>query len=209
MGADGPTHHGLYDLAYLRAIPNMIVSAPRSEQDLRDMMFTASTYEKEAWAIRYPRGTGPGEPIEQGFKPMEIGKGVTLRKGEELAVLTLGPIASYAEEALNRAEESDIYATHVDMRFVKPLDTELLDEIAATHHTVITVEDGTVVGGFGSAVAEYYADKERRPIVKRIGVEDRIVEHGTQRELHDELSMGPEGIYATLLESVKEPIRLP
>jgi 1-deoxy-D-xylulose-5-phosphate synthase len=120
----------------------------------------------------------------------------------------LGPIATYAEEALNRAEESDIYATHVDMRFVKPLDTELLDEIAATHHTVITVEDGTVVGGFGSAVAEYYADKERRPIVKRIGVEDRIVEHGTQRELHDELSMGPEGIYAALLESAKEPIRL-
>ena len=207
VGADGPTHHGLYDLAYLRAIPNMIVSAPRSEQDLRDMMYTASTHEKEAWAIRYPRGTGPGEPIEEGFQPMEIGKGVVLKRGEDIAVLTLGPIASYAEEAIHRAEEDEVYATHVDMRFVKPLDTALLDELANTHHTIITVEDGTVVGGFGSAVAEYYADKDKRPKVVRLGVEDRIVEHGTQRELHDELSMGPEGIYRSILESKKENVR--
>jgi 1-deoxy-D-xylulose-5-phosphate synthase len=185
----------------------MIVSAPRSEQDLRDMMYTASTYEQAAWAIRYPRGTGPGEPIEEGFQPMEIGKGVVLKRGEEIAILTLGPIASYAEEAILRAEENEIYATHVDMRFVKPLDTALLDELATTHHTIITVEDGTVVGGFGSAVAEYYADKDKRPKVVRLGVEDRIVEHGTQRELHDELSMGPDGIYEAILASTKEPVR--
>jgi len=138
---------------------------------------------------------------------MEIGKGVVLKRGEDIAVLTLGPIASYAEEAIHRAEEDEVYATHVDMRFVKPLDTALLDELANTHHTIITVEDGTIVGGFGSAVAEYYADKDKRPKVVRLGVEDRIVEHGTQRELHDELSMGPDGIYQSILESKKENVR--
>jgi 1-deoxy-D-xylulose-5-phosphate synthase len=194
VGADGPTHHGLYDIPYLRAIPNVIVSSPRNEQELRDMMYTASTHESAAWAIRYPRGNGVGMPLREGFEMVGIGKGVCLREGEDVAVLTFGPIADYAEEAVRRAEDEGIIAGHYDMRFVKPLDEELLEHIAARYKAIVTVEDGTVVGGFGSAVSEFFADRETRPAIHRIGVPDRIIEHGTQRELHDEAGMGPDAI---------------
>jgi 1-deoxy-D-xylulose-5-phosphate synthase len=158
------------------------------------MMYTASIHESEAWAIRYPRGNGVGMPLREGFEPVEIGKGVCLRQGEDVAVLTFGPIADYAEEAMRRAEDEGIIAGHYDMRFVKPLDEELLECIAARYKAIVTVEDGTVVGGFGSAVSEFFADRDTRPAIHRIGVPDRIIEHGTQRELHDEAGMGPDAI---------------
>ncbi len=199
-GADGPTHHGLYDIPYLRAIPNVIISSPRNEQELRDMMFTASTHEEAAWAIRYPRGEATGMEMRKEFSKMEIGKAQVLRDGEDLVILTFGPIAEYAEEAIRRASEEGIEVGHVDMRFAKPLDREMLVQLSTQYKAFITLEDGTVEAGFGSAIAEYLADKSTRPSIHIMGIPDRIVEHGTQRELHDEVGIGPDGILKKIHE---------
>ncbi|MBN2733202.1 MAG: 1-deoxy-D-xylulose-5-phosphate synthase [Balneolaceae bacterium] len=193
-GADGPTHHGLYDISYLRAVPNMIISSPLNEEELRDMMFTASTYEDDAWAIRYPRGEATGMDIPEGFKSMEIGKGTCLREGDEIAILSFGPIGNYVIEAADILAEEGINIGHYNMRFAKPLDTVLIDEICHTYDRIITIEDGTRLGGFGSAVVEYLADKPHHIPTTIMGVPDSIVEHGTQRELHDEVGIGPDGI---------------
>jgi 1-deoxy-D-xylulose-5-phosphate synthase len=201
-GADGPTHHGAYDTAYMRAIPNMVISSPLNEQDLRDMMFTASTFEDAAWAIRYPRGKATGMEMRKEFKSMEIGKGVQLREGEQVAVLSFGPIGKYVTEAAEELSKEGIEIGHFDMRFAKPLDTDLIDKICQQYEHLITLEDGTKLGGFGSAVAEYLAEKSTRPTLKILGIPDRIVEHGTQRELHDEIGIGVAGI----IETVKQKI---
>lgn len=193
VGADGPTHHGAYDVAYLRAVPNMIVSSPLNEQDLRDMMYTASEYDDAAWAIRYPRGRATGMETP-GFSKMEIGKGVCLREGELVAVLSFGPIGKYVSEAADTLAGEDIHIGHYDMRFAKPLDTDLIDEICTTYDHLITLEDGTKLGGFGSAVAEYLVEKEHSPTLKIMGIPDRIVEHGTQEELHAEVGIDAAGI---------------
>lgn len=206
VGADGPTHHGLYDIPYLRAIPNVVISSPRNEKDLRDMMFTASRHEDAAWAIRYPRGESIGLDLPEGFESMPIGRGEVLVEGEDVAVLSFGPIASYVTEAIERAADEGIHAGHVDMRFVKPIDADLLDQLATNYRTLITIEDGTIVGGFGSAVAEYYAGRENRPIIRMLGVPDRIIEHGTQRELHDEVGMGPDAILSAIREAVHHTV---
>ncbi len=196
VGADGPTHHGLYDISYLRAVPNMVVSSPLNEQELRDMMFTASVYEEAAWAIRYPRGRATGMDIHVGFKKMEIGKGQCIRKGERVALLSFGPIGKYVIEAAGRLQDEGIEIGHYDMRFAKPIDTGLIDEVLASYDYIITLEDGTRLGGFGSAVTEYVASKSGRVPVRIMGVPDQIIEHGTQRELHDEVGIGPDGIIA-------------
>lgn len=199
-GADGPTHHGLYDISYLRAVPNMIVSSPLNEQELRDMMFTASKYEESAWAIRYPRGEATGMDFRKEFLPMEIGKGEELRKGEEVAILSFGPMGNYVIEAANDLAQEGIKVGHYNMRFAKPLDTKLIDQVCRTYERIITIEDGTRLGGFGSAVAEYLSDKPHHIPVHIMGVPDRIVEHGTQRQLHDEVGIGPDGIKAKVKE---------
>ncbi|WP_020403602.1 1-deoxy-D-xylulose-5-phosphate synthase [Gracilimonas tropica] len=201
VGADGPTHHGAYDIAYMRAIPNMVISSPLNEQDLRDMMYSASKYDEAAWAIRYPRGRGTGMETSD-FKPMEIGKGVQLKEGEDVAVLSLGPLGNYVTEAANRLSKEGIEIGHFDMRFVKPLDTELIDQICREYDHIITLEDGAKMGGFGSAVAEYISEKAERPTLKIMGIPDRIVEHGTQEELYDEIGIGISGI----METVKQLI---
>lgn len=205
-GADGPTHHGLYDVSYLRAVPNMIISAPLNEEELRDMMFTASEYEDAAWAIRYPRGEATGMDIPEGFKSMEIGKGQRLRTGDEIAILSFGAIGNYVIEAADALAEEEINIGHYDMRFAKPLDTDLIDEVCHSYDRIITIEDGTKLGGFGSAVAEYLSDKPHHVPVTIMGVPDRIVEHGTQRELHDEVGIGPDGIIQQVKELVKKPV---
>ncbi|MEX0771272.1 MAG: 1-deoxy-D-xylulose-5-phosphate synthase [Balneolaceae bacterium] len=203
VGADGPTHHGLYDISYLRAVPNFIVSSPLHEQDLRDMMYTASKYEESAWAIRYPRGRATGMETRKEFKAMEIGKGVCLREGNNVAVLSFGPIGKYVIEAADRLGEEGIQIGHFDMRFAKPLDTGLIDEILRNYDAILTLEDGTRLGGFGSAVAEYVVSRPERVPVKILGVPDRIVEHGTQRELHDEVGIGPEGLLVEIKEALE------
>ncbi len=197
-GADGPTHHGAYDISFMRAIPNMVISSPLNEQDLRDMMFTASKFEDASWAIRYPRGKATGMDIRKEFKSMEIGKGITLREGEGVAVLSFGPIGKYAIQAADQLAEEGVHIGHYDMRFAKPIDEELIDEICEKYQHIITIEDGARLGGFGSAVAEYISEKESRPSLKILGIPDRIVEHGTQEQLHDEVGIGVEGLKSTV-----------
>ncbi len=194
VGADGPTHHGLYDISYLRNVPNMIVSSPLNEQELRDMMYTASKYEECAWAIRYPRGRATGMETSDKFHSVEIGKGEQLREGDEVAILSFGPFGNYVMEAADDLAEEGINVGHFNMRFAKPLDTELIDKVCHTYNHIITIEDGTKLGGFGSAVAEHLSDKPHHIPTTIMGVPDRIVEHGTQKELHREVGLDPEGI---------------
>jgi len=208
VGADGPTHHGAYDISYLRSIPNLIISSPLNEQDLRDMMFTASEYDEAAWAIRYPRGASTGMSVREHFESMPIGKGKKIKDGEIIAIATFGPIGKYAIEVCEAYAAEGIHIAHYDMRYAKPLDIQLLNEIALKFDHVITLEDAAVVGGFGSAVAEYYAtidmdsiadtpareNKNHPPRLHIMGLPDRIIEHGTQRELHDEVGIGPDGL---------------
>ena len=157
VGADGPTHHGAYDVAYMRSIPNVIISSPLNEQDLRDMMFTASEYDEAAWAIRYPRGASTGMEVRQHFQKIEIGKGICIQEGEEIAVLSFGPIGKYVTEASVQLEQEDIRIGYYDMRYAKPLDVDLIDDIYKNIH-IITL-GWAKLGGFGSAVAEYLAEK--------------------------------------------------
>jgi 1-deoxy-D-xylulose-5-phosphate synthase len=198
VGADGPTHHGAYDTAFMRAIPNMIISSPLNEQDLRDMMFTASNYEEASWAIRYPRGKATGMEVRKEFKSIEIGKGVQLKEGEDIAILSFGPIGKYVTEAGEILAKEGIEIGHYDMRFAKPIDEELIDEVCQKYDHIITLEDGSRIGGFGSAVAEYISEKPERPTLKIMGIPDRIVEHGTQKELHNEIGIGVNDIVDTV-----------
>jgi 1-deoxy-D-xylulose-5-phosphate synthase len=200
VGADGPTHHGAYDIGFMRTIPNMIISSPLNEQDLRDMMYTASNYDEASWAIRYPRGKATGMEVRKEFQSMEIGKGVELRRGESVAILSFGPIGKYVTKAAQILSEEDIEIGHYDMRFAKPIDQDLIDEVCENYDHIITLEDHAKLGGFGSAVAEYISEKEEKPTLKIMGIPDRIVEHGTQQELHDEVGIGVTGI----IEAVKQ-----
>lgn len=200
VGADGPTHHGAYDVSYMRSIPNLIISSPLNEQNLRDMMYTASRHESDAWAIRYPRGSATGMQVRNEFEEMEIGKGICLREGERVAVLSFGPIGKYVSKVADTLSGEDIHIGHYDMRFAKPLDTDLIDQICIRYDHVITLEDGARLGGFGSAVAEYIAEKEDRPTLKIMGLPDRIIEHGTQEELHEEVGISPDAILQTIRE---------
>ena len=205
-GADGPTHHGAYDIAYMRSIPNMIVSSPMNEQELRNLMYTAQLPETEgAFTIRYPRGQGVMPNWRTPMEKVAIGTGRVIQEGDELAILTIGHIGNYATEVTEKLEQEGINAGHFDMRFVKPLDEKMLHHIFSNYSKVITVEDGCLMGGFGSAILEFMADNQYTSQVVRLGIPDKIVEHGEQRQLHDECNFGPEGIYAAarkLLEPV-------
>lgn len=208
-GADGPTHHGAYDIAYFRCVPNMIVSAPMNEQELRNLMYTASLPRtKTAFSIRYPRGQGVMPNWRTPFEAIEIGTGRVIREGEEVAILTLGHIGNYAVEVSERLEKKGISIGHYDMRFVKPLDEKLLHKIFASYKKIITVEDGCIQGGFGSAVLEFMADHSYHAEVRRLGIPDRVVEHGEQSELHHECGFDAEHIEKTvheMLELVHKP----
>lgn len=194
-GADGPTHHGAYDIAYFRCLPNMIVAAPMNEQELRNLMYVAQLPRTEkAFSIRYPRGQGVMPDWRTPFEEIEIGRGRKLREGEELVFLTLGHIGNYATEVCERLAARGIEAGHVDMRFVKPLDEKLLHEIFSQYKKVITIEDGCIQGGFGSAILEFMADHHYTAEVKRLGIPDAIIEHGEQIELHRECGFDPDGI---------------
>lgn len=208
-GADGPTHHGAYDIAYFRCLPNMIVSAPMNEAELRNLMYTASLPRKEkAFSIRYPRGQGVMPEWKTPFEKLEIGTGRKIRDGRELAILTIGHIGNYAVTVCEKLARHGIEIGHFDMRFVKPLDEQLLHEVLHTYKKIITLEDGCIQGGFGSAVLEFMADYGYHAEVKRLGIPDRVVEHGEQFELHDECGMGPQAIEKTvrqMLEVVTKP----
>lgn len=198
VGADGPTHHGLYDVSYLRSIPNMVVCSPMDEQDLRDLMYSSTLHKEASWAIRYPRGRATGMEIRRSFKEIAPGQGREIRRGEAIAILSFGPIGNYVSEILPELESEGITPGHYDMRFAKPLDLGLLDRIIGEYDYLITLEDGTEKGGFGSAVAEALISRVDRIPVRIMGVPDRVIEHGTQRELHDEIGIGPDGIAAAV-----------
>ncbi len=194
-GADGPTHHGAYDIAYMRIIPNMIVAAPMNESELRNMMFTAQLpREGDAFTIRYPRGQGVMPEWRTDMQKVAIGTGRKISEGEEVAILTIGHIGNYAIEAKEALTEEKINPAHYDMRFVKPLDEELLHDIFRNFKKVVTVEDGCLTGGFGSAILEFMAENGYAAQVTRLGIPDRIVEHGTQEQLHAECNFDPAGI---------------
>jgi len=194
-GADGPTHHGAYDIAFFRCIPNMIVSAPMNERELRNLMYTAQLPRKEqAFSIRYPRGQGVMPDWRTPFEEIEIGKGRKIKDGEELAILTFGHIGNSAVEACAKLAKKGINPAHYDLRFAKPLDEELLHEVFATFKKIITVEDGCIQGGIGSAVLEFMADHNYYAEVKRLGIPDHIVEHGEQAELHKECGFDTDGL---------------
>ncbi|MCX6213533.1 1-deoxy-D-xylulose-5-phosphate synthase [Spirosoma sp.] len=197
-GADGPTHHGAYDLAYMRCIPNMIVAAPMNEQELRNMMFTAQSDEvqqgKQAFTIRYPRGEGVMPNWRTPLEKQVIGQGRMISDGEEVAILTIGHIGNYAVEATTMLAKEGIRPAHFDMRYVKPLDEALLHQIFSRFDRVVTVEDGCVMGGFGSAVLEFMANNDYMARVKRLGIPDAVIEHGEQIELHRECGFDPQGI---------------
>lgn len=200
-GADGPTHHGAYDIAYMRCIPNMIVSAPMNEEELRNLMYTAQLPGGEgAFTIRYPRGQGVMPEWKTPMQEIEIGTGRTLREGDELAILTIGHIGNYGVEVAEKLEEEGINVGLYDMRFVKPLDEKLLHKVFKKYKKVITVEDGCLKGGFGSAVLEFMADNQYTSQVTRLGIPDDVIEHGEQRQLHDECNFGPEGIYNSVIK---------
>ncbi len=194
-GADGPTHHGAYDIAYFRCIPNMIVAAPMNESELRNLMFTAQLPRKEkAFSIRYPRGQGVMPQWRTSFQEIEIGKGRKIKDGEGIAILTFGHIGNYAVEACELLQGLGIYPAHYDLRFAKPLDEEMLHEVFASFKKVITVEDGCIQGGIGSAVLEFMADHNYSAEVKRLGIPDEIIEHGEQIDLHRDCGFDPQGI---------------
>lgn len=199
-GADGPTHHGAYDLAYMRCVPHMIVSAPMNEQELRNLMFTASEYKDGPFTIRYPRGKGVMPKWKTPFEKIAIGTGRKIKAGEDLAILTIGHIGNYATKACELLENEKIDAAHYDMRFVKPLDEELLHEVFQKFDKVITVEDGCLPGGFGTAILEFMVDNQYTSKVVRLGIPDKIVEHGEQEELYKECGYDAEAIYENALK---------
>jgi 1-deoxy-D-xylulose-5-phosphate synthase len=195
VGADGPTHHGTFDLAYFSCIPNMVVDAPMNEQELRNMMYTAQL-EKNAlpFSIRYPRGNGVMVDWKTPFEEISIGKGRKIKEGKDVAFLTIGHIGNHVTKAIAALAEQNIDAAHYDMRFVKPLDEEMLHQVFAKYKRVITVEDGCIQGGFGSAVVEFMTDHNYTSQVKRLGVPDEFIEHGEPGELYEEVGLSPKRI---------------
>ena len=184
-GADGATHHGAYDLSYLRCLPNVILAAPMDEIELRHLMYTSQLPRKgKAFFIRYPRGQGVHPEWRKSMQEIPIGKGRCLRKGKDIALLSIGHIGNTVQLACRSLEEAGISAAHYDLRFVKPLDEELLHEIFQQHSHILTVEDGCVVGGFGTAVLEFMADQGYSAQVQRLGIPDKVIEQGTQEELY-------------------------
>lgn len=207
-GADGPTHHGAYDIAYFRCLPNMIVSAPMNESELRNLMFTAQLPRNEkAFSIRYPRGQGVLSNWRTPMEEIKIGQGRKIREGEEIVLLTIGHIGNYAVEVCNRLAKKNIEIGHYDMRFVKPIDEEILHEVFTTYKRIITIEDGCIQGGFGSAVIEFMADHNYKAEIKRLGIPDRIIEHGEQIELHRECGFDPDGIEKSVIEMLESVSR--
>ncbi len=200
VGADGPTHHGAYDIAYMRAIPNLVVAAPMNESELRNMMYTAQLPSlKGPMSIRYPRGQGVMPDWETPMTEIPIGTGRQIVEGEEVAILSIGHMGNYALKAIELLKDSQIRPSLYDMRFIKPLDEGLLHKIFLNYRKIVTIEDGTLTGGFGSAVLEFMADHDYNASVKRLGIPDKIIEHGDPEKLHEECGYDPVSISETVI----------
>ena len=210
VGEDGPTHHGAYDIPYFRCIPHMVISAPMNEQELRNLMYTAQLEKTKApFVIRYPRGEGVMPEWKKPFEEITIGKGRKLRAGKDIAILSFGHPGNFAAAAIRDLRSEGISPAHYDMRFAKPLDADLLHEALQQYSRIITVEDGTVVGGFGSAVAEFMAEHGYKNELKILGIPDRIVEHGTPKELHRECGYDTPSIVQAVVEMRNRDVTIP
>lgn len=194
VGADGPTHHGSFDISYLRFIPGMVIMAPKDESELRDMIYTAVMYKKGPIALRYPRGSALGVPLKDRFDLIEIGKSELIESGADVALLALGSMVNYAQRASKMLSDVSISCEVINMRFAKPLDTQRLDEISKRFKKIVTLEENSLAGGFGSAITEYFSDKNYKNDILRIGLPDYFIDHGTQEELHALLGIDPKGI---------------
>jgi 1-deoxy-D-xylulose-5-phosphate synthase len=207
VGEDGATHHGAYDIPYMRCVPNMIVSAPMNESELRNLLYTAQLDSNEnPFVIRYPRGEGVMPEWRTPFQQIPIGKGRKLKDGEGIAILTIGHPGNFATAAIRELRADGLNPAHYDMRFVKPLDEEMLHEIFARYDRILTVEDGTVVGGFGSAILEFQAAQSYAATVRILGIPDRVVEHGTLKELQRECGYDAPAIVAAVREMMKDKV---
>ncbi|MGE5520154.1 MAG: 1-deoxy-D-xylulose-5-phosphate synthase [Candidatus Dadabacteria bacterium] len=205
VGEDGPTHHGAYDIAYFRCIPNMVISAPMNEAELRNLMYTAQLESTDQpFVIRYPRGEGVMPEWKKPMKEITIGTGRKLKEGSDIAILSFGHPGNFAAAAIRELKSEGINPAHYDMRFAKPLDEELLHEALQQYDKIITVEDGTVVGGFGGAVAEFMAEHNYSNKLRVLGIPDRLVEHGTLKELHRECGYDTQAIVETIREMVSQ-----
>lgn len=207
VGDDGPTHHGAYDIAYMRCIPNMIISAPMNESELRSLMYTAQLESTELpFVIRYPRGQGTMPEWKTEMKEIKIGTGRKIRDGKDIAILSLGHPGNFAAAAIRDLRNDGLNPAHYDMRFAKPLDEVLLHEALKNYEKIITVEDGTINGGFGSAVLEFMAVNGYKNDIKILGIPDHIVEHGTPKELHHECGYDAHAIADAVREMMKDKI---
>lgn len=209
VGEDGPTHHGCYDIAYMRCIPNLIIAAPMNEKELRNLMYTAQLEETQyPFVIRYPRGEGTMPEWRTPFEALPIGKGRKLKDGKDVAILSFGHPGNFAQAAIRSLRTEGIDPAHYDLRFVKPIDEDLLHEAFSTYAKIVTVEDGTVVGGFGSAVLEFMNTNGYKADVKILGIPDRLVEHGSPKELHRECAYDAEGIAEAVRELMKDKVNI-
>jgi len=204
VGEDGPTHHGMFDIGFFRIIPNMVVAAPMDEVELRNMMYTAQLGGKGPFSIRYPRGRGVTHDWRQPFAEIEVGKGRVIAEGDNVAFLTLGHPGNVAQTAVTRLAKKGIAVGLYDMRFVKPLDEELLHTVLNRYKHIITIEDGALQGGFGSAVLEFMADNGYATPTTRLGAPDRFIEHGTVQQLHVDCGIDPETVYQVALKVAME-----
>lgn len=204
VGEDGPTHHGMFDIGFFRIIPNMVVAAPMNEVELRNMMYTAQLGAKGPFSIRYPRGRGITHDWKQPFSEIEIGKGRIISEGGNVAFVTLGHPGNFAQTAVTRLAKQGIAVGLYDMRFAKPLDEELLHNILKQYRHIITVEDGALQGGFGSAVLEFMADNGYTNRITRLGAPDKFIEHGTVQQLHKDCGIDPESLFQIALKAAME-----
>ena len=207
-GADGPTHHGAFDFAYFRCIPNMIVSAPMNEQELRNLMYTAQHTNMGPFSIRYPRGNGVMVDWRKPFEAIPVGKGRKLHGGGDVALLTIGHPGNFAVEACDLLAKEGFYPAHYDLRFVKPLDQVMLHEVFSLYKKVITVEDGCIIGGFGSAVAEFMIDNNYSANIVRLGMPDQFIEHGEQKELYKECNFDVKAIVDAVRALITTPVEV-
>ena len=203
VGADGATHHGVYDIAFLRCIPNMIVSAPMNEKELRNLMYTAQLPNQGPFSIRYPRGNGVMIEWKSEFEKIKIGEGRQIEDGDDIAILSIGHPGNFVIKAQEKFKKNGLNIAHYDMRFVKPLDGNLLHKIFKKYKHIITLEDGCLKGGFGSAILEFMSDNNYSSKIKRLGILDEFIHHGTQEELHEECKFDEKAIIKCVNTLVK------
>ena len=209
VGEDGPTHHGCYDISYFRCIPNMIISAPMNEKELRNLMYTAQLdSNKNPFVIRYPRGEGVMPEWKTKFEEIQIGKGRKIKDGRDIAILSFGHPGNFATTAIRELRTEGIDPAHYDLRFVKPIDEDLLHEVFGKYNKILTVEDGTVVGGFGSAIMEFMAQHNYKADIKILGIPDHLVEHGSLKELYRESEYDAKAIAEAVRVLLKEKIHV-